>query len=195
MVTLITKILRALLDALMPPISVDAPPLDGARDKPATTTPVWSHPTVPPIVAPITPAPEVLSFATPKQAWHATRVMCDRAGLTFAQKNILCACIYQESEFLVNPRPNKNIDPKTGALLSIDYGIVQVNDHYWIGAGKLFPSVDYVIKNPDRLVQWMIDYMKANGHLTRWSSYKTGVYKKWLPLSSPMWLLAASPSG
>ncbi len=139
---------------------------------------------------PTPPTKETLSFATPKQAWHAVRVMCDNSGLTFSQKNILCACIYQESGFLTNPKPNVNKDPKTGAILSKDFGIVQCNDHFWIGPGKLYPSVAYVLENPVVMVQWMIDYYKANGHLNRWSSYSTGAYKKWLVLSSAMFRLA-----
>lgn len=132
--------------------------------------------------------PELLLWDTPKHAWHAVRVMCDRSGLSFAQKYILCACVYQESEFwnvLPDGRPVMN-DNGT----SKDWGIVQVNDWWWIGTGKLYPSVQYVIEHPAECVQWMIDYYKANGHLKRWSSYSTGAYKKWLPLTSKMWQLA-----
>ncbi len=138
------------------------------------------------------PSTETLSFASPKLAWHATRVLCDRAGLTFAQKNILCACVYQESQFwnkLPSGKPVMHMNMQSGHETSCDWGIIQVNDFWWIGTGKLFPSVQYVLDNPDKVVQWMIDYMKANGHLNRWSSYTTGAYRQWLPLTSRMWQL------
>ncbi len=156
-------------------------------DEPQPVPPIKSIPVLP-IINPIMP----LLWDTPQHAWHATRVMCDNAGLTFTQKNILCACVYQESGFLTNPKPNQNKDPKTGQVWSTDYGIVQVNDHFHIGIGKDFPSVEYVIDNPDKCIQWMIDTYKKTGSLQPWSSFSTGAYKKWLPLTSKMWELAVS---
>lgn len=152
--------------------------------------------------APVATIVPELSFDTPKQAWHATRVLCDQAGLPttktilvngelFAPKDIICACVYQESAFLTNPRPNQNKDPKTGLIWSTDYGIVQVNDRYQIGRGKRYPSVGYVLANPGKCVQWMIDTYKATNALQPWSSYTSGVYKKWLLANSRMWDLAA----
>lgn len=128
-------------------------------------------------------------FSTPQNAFHSTRVLCDEMGLTYGQKNILCACVFQESEFHVNPRPNQNKDPKTGQVWSTDYGIVQVNDHFHIGKGKDFPSVQYVLDNPEACIRWMIGIYKATGALQPWSSFSTGAYKKWLLPLSPMWLL------
>lgn len=43
--------------------------------------------------------PPKLDFSTPKAAWHTVRVLCDEAGLTYQEKNLICACIYQESRF------------------------------------------------------------------------------------------------
>lgn len=149
------------------------------------TTPV----STPPAPSPL-PLPAVLLWDTPKDAWHSTRVLCDDLGLTYEQKNILCACVFQESRFLTNPKPNQNKDPKTGLVWSTDYGIVQVNDHYHIGPGKDFPSVEYVIANPEKCIRWMIGIMKATGALQPWSSYTSGAYKEWLPALSPMWQLA-----
>lgn len=145
--------------------------------------------------APSTPAPaplpaEIYSWGTPKDAWHSVRVICDEMGLTYAQKNIVCACIYQESRFLTNPKPNQNKDPKTGLVWSTDYGIVQVNDHFHIGPGKDFPSVQYVLDNPEKCVRWMVGIMKATGRLQPWSSYTSGAYLEWLKPESSMWALA-----
>jgi hypothetical protein len=94
-----------------------------------------------------TPAP--LRFDTPVHAYHSTRVLCDELGLSFAQKEVLSGCIMQESGFLTNPKPNHNIDPKTGRAWSTDWGIVQVNDYWNIGPGKPFPSVAYVLSHPE----------------------------------------------
>ncbi len=138
--------------------------------------------TPPPMPSQPAPAPQPLSFATPKQAWHAVRVMCDNAGLSFTQKNILCACVFQESEF-----NNKAIGKNAN---STDWGIIQVNDKYNIGVGKMFPSVQYVLNNPDRCVAWMIHTMKVTGKLEPWASFTSGAFHQWLPLTSKMWLLA-----
>lgn len=136
----------------------------------------------PPIEQP-PPLPQVLSFATPKEAWHAVRVLCDEAGLTSQEKDLICAVLYQESRFS-NKAVNKN--PK-----STDYGIAQINDRFHIGPGKAFPSVDYVLSHPDKVIQWMIRQYKL-GNLHWWVAYSSGAYRAWLKPSSPMWQLAAS---
>lgn len=159
-------------------------------------------PVIPPTVPPASaPEPEKLDWSTRQGAYHATRVLCDNSGLftaktilvngqLFAPKDIICACIFQESGFLKNPKPNQNIDEKTGKVWSTDYGIVQVNDYYHIGQGKDFPSVEYVLDNPEACVQWMINIYKRTIALQPWSSYSSGAYKKHLIPTSPMWALA-----
>lgn len=131
---------------------------------------------------------------TPKHCWHAVRVLCDQAGLLINEKNLICACIYQESRFqnyLPDGAPVRNDNlAQDGSISSSDWGIAQVNDYYHIGRGKDFPSVDYVLGNPDAIVQWMIDMYKR-GNLKLWSSFSTGAYKAWLLQSSPMWTLAS----
>lgn len=135
-------------------------------------------------------ASQPLLWDTPKQAYHSTRVICDEIGLTFKQKEDLCACVFQESEFLVNPRPNQNKDLKTGKVWSTDYGIVQVNDYWHIGKGKTFKSVKEVLTNPEKCIRWMAGIMKTTGKLQPWSSYTSGAYKKHLSTGSRMRLLA-----
>lgn len=146
---------------------------------PSTDHSITEIPIVP--EAPELPVEEVLSFLTPKEAFHATRVLCDKAGLTFYEKNVICACIYQESQFK-NEAVGKN-------STSTDWGIVQVNDYWHIGKGRTFPSKAYVLDNPDKMVQWMIDMYKI-GHLKLWVSYTSGAYKKWLVDNSAMWKLS-----
>lgn len=126
-------------------------------------------------------APQPLLWDTPQHCWHSVRVLCDQAGLTYDQKNLICACIFQESRF-----NNKAVGKNAG---STDWGIVQVNDYWHIGKGKTFPTVDYVIANPELMVRWMIGMYKV-GKLNLWSSYAKGAHRQWLPKTSPMWLLA-----
>lgn len=130
---------------------------------------------------------------TPEHNYHNVRVLCDLGGLTLEQKNILCECIYQESGFY-NYEPDSapvqfhNKD-KTGVTWSTDWGICQVNDYFNTGTGKPFPSIDYVMQNPDKVVEWMVNIYKTTGGLQPWSSYTSGAYKKWGAENSPMWRL------
>ncbi len=155
----------------------DMPSQDNILEVPIVPTPEAPTSPVQPVPYPVPPP---LSFLTPKDAFHSTRVLCDEAGLTLDQKNTLCACIYQESRF-DNEAVGNNGTSK-------DWGIVQVNDYFHIGKGKDFPSIAYVLDNPEECVKWMIKLSKQ-GKLNLWSSYKLGAYKKWLVPTSPMWLL------
>lgn len=140
-----------------------------------------------PETVPIVPVADQLAWDTPKHAWHAVRVLCDQAKLSLEEKNRICACIYQESQFynyFMSGQPVIHKNPT-----STDWGICQVNDHYHIGPTLDFPSVDFVMKNPDKVVQWMIGKYKA-GQLKQWVSYSSGEYKQWLSTGSKMWELA-----
>lgn len=142
----------------------------------------------PPVTTPVQPEPVQTvvepNWNTRRGARKETRILCDSIGLTFQQKNDICACIFQESGFLTNPKPNQNKDKATGEVWSTDYGIVQVNDYYNIGAGKPFASVEEVLDNPAKCVQWMINIYKTTGKLQPWASWTTGAYKQWLPAVS-----------
>lgn len=125
---------------------------------------------------------------TAPHMYHNVRVLCDEAGLNVEQKNILCACIYQESRFN-NAAVNHNRSA-TGAILSTDYGLCQVNDYYHTApTGTPFASVSDVIDNPSKVVSWMIS-MYQKGLLKQWVSYSSGAYAQWLQTDSPMWKLA-----
>jgi|CXWL01.1.fsa_nt_gi hypothetical protein len=152
----------------------------------ATTTPPITNPT-----ETKTTEPPALLWDTPKQAFHSTRVLCDIHELTYDQKNIVCACIFRESEFN-NNAIGRNKDPKTGKVWSTDWGIVQVNDTkgWHIGKGLRFSSVEDVLANPEKGVLWMIEEMKTTGRLQPWSSYTTKTYTQFLPKTSRMWNLA-----
>lgn len=118
----------------------------------------------------------------------SVRELCDDLGLPITPtfnvdgklhliKDVICACIEVESDF--NPNAVHYNKDKTGATWSADWGIVQINDYFHIGAGKEFPSVEYVIANPEACVRWMIKMFQA-GKQSMWSSYSQGLYKKYL---------------
>lgn len=111
---------------------------------------------------------------------HNVRVLCDLAGLDFHSKNIITACIEQESDFypLAKGPTNQNG--------THDWGICQFNDGtirhipLWIGQGAAFGNVQEVLNNPEKCVNLMIIEFKA-GHINWWSSYSTGAYLKYMP--------------
>lgn len=131
--------------------------------------------------------PPRLLWDTPQHAYHSVRVLCDEAELTVEEKNLICACIFQESAFM-NTARNENRNTATGEVMSTDWGLCQVNDFYHVGPGKDFPSVDFVLNNPAEVVNWMIACYKR-GKLNMWISYSKGAYKQWLSPNSPMWAL------
>lgn len=150
----------------------------------------------PPVTAPVEasrlPQGGALDWETQKDSYHAVRVLCDRAGLSLEEKNTICACIYQESQFfnhLPNGQPVKHENKSAqGTTLSTDWGLCQINDYWHIGPTKDFPTVQYVLDNPDKIVSYMIDMYQHN-LLRLWSSYSSGAYRKWLNADSPMWEL------
>jgi len=152
-------------------------------------------PTPPPQPPPPQPPPEVhddsepLLWTTQKQAWHSVRVICDRLGLSYEDKNLICACIYQESRFF-NTAINRNKNKK-GEVTSTDWGICQINDYFQVGPGKPFTSADDIVQNPEKAVKFMIAMFNVN-ELKLWVSYSSGAYKTWLLPASPMWQLAKS---
>jgi len=137
-------------------------------------------------------------WSDPVIAHHNVRALCDLRGLTgtimidgkaWLKKDVLTACVYQESEFRnwkadgsIMRNDNWAINKTSGHryLASTDWGLVQINDWYHIGPGKDFPSVQYVGDNPQTCVEWMIDYFKTHGHLNAWVSFSSGAYKQWL---------------
>lgn len=140
----------------------------------------------------IDPDSVIYPYDTPSHAYHNVRVLCDKANLTVNEKNLICACIFQESRFNNDAKNlNKN---NTGTVTSTDWGICQINDYYHIAPhGSPFSSVAYVLENPGAVAAWMIS-MYQKGELKQWVSYSSGAYKKWLAASSPMWELATPMS-
>lgn len=126
---------------------------------------------------PPTPAPFVYFWDNPGAVRLSVRELCDEMGLPYDQKNILCACVEVESNF--NTRAVHYNKDKNGETWSADWGVVQINDYFHIGEGKDFPSVDYVLNNPEACVRWMIKMFLA-GKQGMWSSYSQRLYKKYL---------------
>lgn len=140
-------------------------------------------------VPPVTPKPTqpMYLFDTYQNSRHSVRVICNEEDLALKDKEIICACIEQESHFTNYksdgiPLDQKNLDPKTGKLLSTDWGICQINDtpKWHIGPGLAFPSVEYVMNNPDKVVRFMV-HMMRDGKLKLWVSYSSGAYLKYMP--------------
>jgi hypothetical protein len=114
---------------------------------------------------------------TPSNARHSVRVICDEEGLTVSEKNLICAVVMAESGFKNQAKClNKN---KEGVVTSTDWGVAQINDFYHIGKGLTFPSIQYVLEHPDKVIRWMIKMYRL-GHLDWWIAYKNGSYKKYL---------------
>ncbi len=60
-----------------------------------------------------------------------------------------------------NPQAKNQNKNAQGKVTSTDWGIIQVNDYWHIGAKKDFPSVEYVLANPEACVRWMCKMFKA----------------------------------
>ena len=156
------------------------------RDSMASTD--HSELTVPivPVEPPSAPPSPAISFITPKDAYHAVRVLCDEEGLTLSDKNTICACIFQESQFSnLAVHENKNA---AGVVLSTDFGICQINDYWHVKKYHDFASAQDIVANPTKAVVFMIDALK-HGTLKQWVSYSSKAYLEWLQPNSPMWLL------
>lgn len=158
----------------------------------ATTTPSAAPITIAtttPSTTPMNPDSITYPWDSPQHNYHNTRVLCDLAGLTVSEKNLICSCLYRESEFN-NNAVCYNRDA-SGNVLSEDVGIAQINTYYHIApTGSPFPSREYVVENPKVAVQYMIDCYKK-GTLKMWVSYSSGAYKQYLLPTSPMWRLAS----
>lgn len=175
------------------PVQINAPEEKEPETVPVPSPIVESH-TEPPVAS--VPVPENLLWDTQKRAFHSARVVMDETGLTgvtdkatgHSAKDLLCACIFQESRF----RPSAIGKPNSNG--TIDYGLCQYNNGklngvpLWIGPGAAFASIQEVLTNPEKNVRIMVKTYKQ-GHLDWWASYKFGDYKPWLLPSSPMWEL------
>lgn len=128
------------------------------------------------IIPPVSPKPPVVEpkydWSTPTTSKKSVRIICDEEGLTLKEKNELCATVGAESGWKKDAIGKPNFDGTR------DYGIVQVNEKYWIGEGKLFPSKEYVLQNPEACVRWMCKEWRKNKNW--WYAYKNGSYKKFL---------------
>jgi hypothetical protein len=117
-------------------------------------------------------APELL-WDNPQNVRHACRVVMDEFGLSWADKDLLCAVIQAESGLDIHA---KHINTNG----SIDHGLVQVNSEFWIGPGKLFSSVEEIYNNPAKSVRFMVESYKT-GHLTRWYAFTNKSFLKFMP--------------
>ena len=142
---------------------------------------------VPTPVDPVPEAPEAptANVDTPKYDWGtptssrlAVRQICDEEGLTVDQKDDMSKIIHCESGYNVKT-VHPNLD-KNGNVSTTDYSICQINDYWHIGAGKDFPSVDYVMHNPEAVVRWMCGMIKA-GKRNLWVCASSGLCERYTP--------------
>ena len=126
-----------------------------------------------PVDKPVNPLGE---WETPQKARHSARVVMDTYGLTWQEKNLLCAVIMAESGFDIKA---KNYNKKGDKVVSVDWGLCQINDFYHIGKGKYFKSVDEVLNDPAKSVRFLVEQSRA-GHLDWWIAYKNKSYMKYL---------------
>lgn len=183
------KALGEFLAQIFPRSAYDQDPASLPMNQETTPEPQNPAPAVP--VASI-PDPDTLGpwDASVEGNMHNVRVLCDLAGLPFKGKQIITACVDIESGFQNHwlsgplkgqPVTHKNLN-KDGSVASTDWGIVQINDgpknKHICTQGCDFPSVQYVLDNPDKAVRYMIAMYKA-GHISLWASYTNlmaGVY-------------------
>lgn len=111
------------------------------------------------------------SWDTPDNARHSIRVICDEVGLTYGEKNLICAVIQAESGFL-QFATNENTDGTT------DYGICQLNSKWYIEKMKL-ATKEQALNDPEFCVRLMIKRYQA-GFLSDWSAFKNKSYAKFL---------------
>lgn len=145
--------------------------------------------------------PEIVKlWDTKENIRHSCRVICDEEGLAVSDKNDMVATIQAESGFnltiknlngkwknKLDENGNQIYDKQTGVpireyvVLSTDWGLCQINDYWNIGAGKPFPSVDFVLNNPEKVVRWMCgEWKRGEFSKQKWIAYKNGSYKNYL---------------
>lgn len=141
------------------------------------------------------PEPPKLEWTNPAAVRHSIRVICDDYGLSWAEKDVICAVIQGESGF--NPKAtNVNTDG------SVDYGLCQLNSRWYIGPDKEVKTGHEALNDPEKCVRVMVKAYKA-GRLRDWWAYRNGSYKKFLPkvvkpqspMKLPEWLQSSDGSG
>lgn len=123
----------------------------------------------PEIPKPVEPEPPKYLWDTFENARHSVRVLCDEAGLSVAEKNLICQIINCESGYKTNAI-HKNSNGTT------DYGIIQANSFWYIGTGKPIASIDEALNNPEKCVRVMISQFKK-GRIKDWVCFSSGKYK------------------
>jgi hypothetical protein len=158
------------------------------------TTPEPPAPPIEPLKPPEPPETRFL-WDTVANAKHSVRLICDEEGLTWEEKNDLCATMGAESGwqsyYLKDVYSNKGTllhkkgDPvirenyKDGKVWSTDWGICQINDYFHIKAGTILSSPQQVLDNPEICIRWACKRWRE-GKSYWWIAYKSGAYRAYL---------------
>ena len=155
--------------SIFPPAQYDFSPSKLFMNTPIVPVPPQNAPATPPVPSIDTLIPDWTNHAN---ARHNVRVLCDLEGLTEKQKNDLSQTVHCESNYNIEcVHPNI----VNGQVSSTDYGICQINDYWHIGTGKDFPSVAFVMANPEATVRFMCKQFKA-GNARAWVCYLKNMY-------------------
>lgn len=127
-----------------------------------------------PVIAPETSKTALYDWSTPEKARHSVRVICDEEGLLWNDKNELCATVGAESGW--KPR-QRSLKPNFDG--TYDHGIVQLNEKYWIGEGKLYPNIEAVYNDPEGCIRWMCKQWKL-GNKNWWYAFKNRSYMRFM---------------
>ncbi len=123
------------------------------------------------------PAVSDYKWGTRAEIIHSIRVLCDEYGLSWAEKAEICATIEAESNFNTKAKLENKVS--NGKVWSTDWGLCQINDHYHVGRGKAFASVEEILEYPERSVRFMLTCFEQ-GKIDLWVAHKNGSYKKFL---------------
>ena len=115
----------------------------------------------------------VLTYAN----YHNCRVLADLCGLSFEQKETMCATIWGESEFATFAKNTNYAFNSAGIkyVASTDAGICQWNDVYH--GSEITP--DQATNDPEMAVRLMCSYWLA-GRMNQWCAYSSGRYKQFV---------------
>jgi murein DD-endopeptidase MepM/ murein hydrolase activator NlpD len=152
----------------------------GAFDWSSLLEPVTPDPTISGIGTAVAYVANAIAAAKPETRTAMVYRVCRDSGLPATLAEELWATIAAESGFNPNAR-NDNRD-SYGTVVSTDYGLCQLNSHWYIGADKDVKTPFEALTNPEKCVRVMANAF-ANGHADDWIAHRTGSFRPYLPVA------------